>query len=74
MSGNVLEWVQDIYAADAYGKHARGNPIYESSGSSRAMRGGSWGGYAGGARCAHRSNGDPGEHGSYLGLRLARTP
>ncbi|RMD51774.1 MAG: hypothetical protein D6828_06735 [Nitrospirae bacterium] len=42
MSGNVWEWVQDVYNFDAYKSHALRNPIYERSGSGRVIRGGSW--------------------------------
>ena len=76
MSGNVWEWVQDVYASDAYGEHARKNPIYDGSGSFRVSRGGSWGNNAGFLRCADRYDSAPGGRGrsSNLGFRLARTP
>ena len=74
MSGNVREWVQDVYASDAYGKHARKNPIYDGSGSLRVGRGGSWHSDAGYLRCAVRYSYSPGYRHSSLGFRLARTP
>jgi formylglycine-generating enzyme required for sulfatase activity len=74
MSGNVWEWVRDIYAKDAYSSHTHRNPIYESSGSIRVLRGGSWGYVARDTRCARRDFDVPGFRYSRLGLRLARKP
>ena len=71
MSGNVYEWVQDIYAKGAYSKHGRNDPIYEGSGSSRVSRGGSWFFLrAWSARCADRDNYDPGYRYNNLGFRV----
>ena len=70
MSGNVWEWVQDIYAKKAYGKHGRNDPIYEGSGSYRVFRGGSWLSYAWGPRCANRAINDPGFSPDSLGFRV----
>ena len=74
MSGNVWEWVQDIYDKDAYRKPGRNNPIYEAGGQSRVIRGGSWYSSAGYTRCAIRHKNSPGGRGYNLGLRLLRTP
>ncbi len=74
MSGNVWEWCEDVYAKDAYSRHARNNPIVESGGSGRVARGGSWGHGPGYVRCANRSRGTPGRRSHVLGFRLARTP
>jgi formylglycine-generating enzyme required for sulfatase activity len=41
MTGNVWEWVQDIYNEEAYKSHSLNNPIYEASGGDRGLRGGS---------------------------------
>jgi formylglycine-generating enzyme required for sulfatase activity len=49
------------------------NPSGPDSGSSRVIRGGSWGGDAGGCRSAYRGGGVPGNRGSVLGFRLSRT-
>ena len=58
MSGNVWEWVQDKY---------------NSSGSSRVRRGGSWSGSASFTRCAFRGRNSPGLSFYSLGLRALRT-
>lgn len=42
MSGNVFEWVEDVYLADAYLRHKSSNPVYRGEGSYRVCRGGSW--------------------------------
>lgn len=40
MSGNLWEWVSDVYAADAYLHHEAENPHYQASGPARLLRGG----------------------------------
>lgn len=42
MSGNVGEWVQDIFDSKAYSTHKRNNPIHTAFGLHRVLRGGSW--------------------------------
>ena len=74
MSGNVWEWVQDIYAENTYSKHARRNPIYEGSGSYRVYRGGSWDSDAGYLRSAYRYRDPPGRRLSYIGFRVVSAP
>lgn len=56
MSGNVWEWCSDLY---------------DSSGSNRVYRGGSWGNAAASCRVACRGCNAPGFRIYYLGLRLA---
>ena len=80
MSGNVWQWCEDIYDGDAYKKHQRNNPISNSGGSYRVLRGGSWSRDSSWARCTFRGQWDPTSHGlgghlggSGLGLRLVRT-
>ncbi len=75
MSGNVWEWCQDIYAEDAYSKHAHYNPKYEGSGQSRVLRGGGWfnTGSTRECRSASRAWTFPERRYSSLGFRLART-
>lgn len=54
MSGNLWEWVSDVYAADAYAQHARDNPHYQAAGPARLLRGGGWSHSAFFARCSKR--------------------
>ncbi|HQZ03687.1 MAG TPA: SUMF1/EgtB/PvdO family nonheme iron enzyme [Thauera sp.] len=54
MSGNLWEWVSDVYAADAYLHHEANNPHYQSSGAARLLRGGGWSHDAAFARCTKR--------------------
>ncbi len=74
MHGNVLEWVEDRYGP--YSTGAQTDPMGPTSGSFRAMRGGSWSGYASYCRSASRydGNGLPGFTSSdiSLGFRLAK--
>jgi iron(II)-dependent oxidoreductase len=42
MQGNVVEWVADWYAPDAYGSSTRSNPQGPASGRFRVIRGGGW--------------------------------
>ena len=76
MLGNVFEWCEDIYNADAYRHHQRNNPKFTGSGSYRVIRGGCWYSWPAGVRCAGRSDHPPaGGHRDYfLGLRLVRSP
>ena len=74
MHGNVWEWVQDIYAGDAYSKHDRRNPIYEGSGSGRVARGGSWFDNARYTRCANRDNLGPDYRYAGIGFRVVAVP
>ncbi len=72
MSGNVWEWVQDIYGNNAYSSHSRNNPVNTGGGSYRVFRGGGWASYDDGPRCANRLDNDPGFRGDYMGFRLLR--
>jgi formylglycine-generating enzyme required for sulfatase activity len=73
MSGDVWEWVEDIYNDSAYQRHTRNNPVNTGGGSGRVFRGGAWYFVAGYARCAYRGDGDPGGRRRTLGFRLLRT-
>ncbi|MBF0564318.1 MAG: SUMF1/EgtB/PvdO family nonheme iron enzyme [Nitrospirae bacterium] len=72
MSGNVWEWVEDIYSADAYRNHKRDNPIYTGNDSIRVLRGGSWSDRPRGVRVFSRRARV--RRSPYVGFRLARTP
>ncbi len=73
MSGNVFEWCEDFYDSDAYEKHTQKNPIYDSGGSKRVIRGGSWHWSRRYVRCADRKNTLPDYRSNVLGFRVVRT-
>ncbi|QWR76335.1 formylglycine-generating enzyme family protein [Candidatus Magnetomonas plexicatena] len=60
MSGNVWEWVADLYNTDAYSKHTRSNPINKDSGIEYVIRGGSWSSIVEYVRCPNRQDAGPG--------------
>jgi formylglycine-generating enzyme required for sulfatase activity len=70
MSGNVWEWCLDTFREDAYRRHAKRNPVEESAGPDRVIRGGSWNLDAWSARCARRFNFRSDFFGPALGFRL----
>ena len=73
MSGNVWEWVSDIYAADAYSKHQRHNPRFDAPGPSRLVRGGAWSHDGHFARCSKRHmHCRPSVRYDIIGFRLVR--
>ena len=72
MSGNVMEWCNDLY-----GSYAAGNatdPAGPSFGLGRVMRGGFWIGLSSTCRSSIRNNLDPVSRHSDVGFRVARTP
>lgn len=74
MSGNVLEWVADIYNSKAYRKHSRMNPLYKPSVfGCRVHRGGSWINKKVKVRCTNRSDFSPALSGPEIGFRLVRS-
>jgi len=74
MSGNLLEWCEDVYDKKAYSKYSGKNPMITSGGAGRVLRGGSWSNRAGGMRCAYRGWFHPSYRYQYFGLRLVFAP
>ncbi len=79
MAGNVWEWVDDVYAADAYAHHdGEGGYVRDASAPSqsterRAFRGGGWSrSLASVARAAYRVGGVAASRSYELGFRCAR--
>jgi formylglycine-generating enzyme required for sulfatase activity len=73
MSGNVWEWVEDVYSDAAYRSHSQDNPVLMEGGSNRVNRGGSWSFEARSLRTYLRSYVYPGIANYYVGFRLVRT-
>jgi formylglycine-generating enzyme required for sulfatase activity len=71
MSGNVSEWVSDWYGIDYYLSSPTTNPQGPSTGSSRVLRGGSFGNPAASIGVSHRNRSGPDYQFSSLGFRLA---
>ena len=67
--GNVWEWVEDAWQRSLPG----GRDPLVSTGSLRALRGGSWGSDAGLLRSAHRAGYHPDSRLNSLGFRLVKT-
>lgn len=71
MSGNVLEWTQDLYGVFASGELV--NPRGAETGDAVVTRGGNWSNAAESARVSRRGGSDPALRIEVVGLRLART-
>lgn len=72
MAGNVWEWCWDWYSATYYTSSPATDPRGETSGTSRALRGGSWGTGADTVRCSNRIGYTPGSMVYRVGFRCAR--
>ncbi|MEQ8226164.1 MAG: SUMF1/EgtB/PvdO family nonheme iron enzyme [Candidatus Eremiobacterota bacterium] len=71
MSGNVFEWINDWYGS--YSDTTQTDPIGNSSGSNRILRGGGWANIANRCRSAYRGYGQTSEKENYIGFRIVRT-
>lgn len=71
MSGNVFQWVEDMYDKEAYARHARTNPL-QTTGWGRVARGGYWGGEVNCARCTFRCYQSDRCKPASTGMRLVR--
>ena len=72
MQGNVWEWVQDWYAADAYTPGNRSNPSGPEQGRLRIVRGGGWSSAdVRMLRCSHRHKVPPDTYSYAIGFRVA---
>lgn len=72
MLGNVWEWVEDQYAADAYSSHALFNPVARANTDQRGIRGGSFRTELEQTRCTRRGHQDAGGALDTIGFRLVR--
>ncbi len=72
MYGNVWEWCQDWRGSDFYKSSPSVDPHGPANGSSRVLRGASWGGSLSKCRSAYRHYDDPTARFSGIGFRLVR--
>ncbi len=70
MTGNVWEWVEDVYNPDAYLNHDRDNPLYLGMGTNRVNRGGSWQDGLSRLRISSRGQQIPEQGSKNIGFRL----
>ncbi len=68
MTGNVMEWCQDWYGS--YSSASQTNPQGPATGTSRVLRGGSWGDGSQYSHLSCRYDYDPDNRGGDSGLRL----
>jgi len=74
MLGNVWEWVDDWYAADAYSREKRVDPAGPADGVSKVRRGGSYHCPLQLTRPGYRSANTPGTRYEVLGFRIVAEP
>lgn len=73
MSGNVLEWCEDLYASDAYSNTGSSDAAGTVGDSLRVIRGGAWNRVSKYIRCAYRYYYGSNGRDSGIGFRLARS-
>lgn len=69
MAGNIWEWTNDWFAADAYELMKPQNPQGPDSGDCKVLRGGSWYNFTGVLRAADRFYDTPVHRGNDIGFR-----
>jgi formylglycine-generating enzyme required for sulfatase activity len=69
MAGNAWEWVGDWYASNFYGSSPGTDPQGPRNGTSRVLRGGSWGNAPWNLRVSYRSDGGQSDRGDLIGFR-----
>lgn len=72
MAGNAWEWCLDWYSPDYYQVSPDTNPLGPESGTTRVIRGGSWGSPAHFLRCANRDKSMPQQQNNRIGFRIVR--
>ena len=76
MSGNVEEWVMDVYTKE-YDEGTESEPVEDpfnaKGGSGRVQRGGAWSSRAAACRSANRNHTSTASRSNKVGFRLAKT-
>ncbi len=73
LSGNVYEWVWDIFDEEYYSTSPSWDPTGPANGSLRCFRGGSYDEVPVVCRVASRASGNPSNKGRFLGFRVVRS-
>ncbi len=74
MAGNVWEWTNDWYSADAYMRSKAQNPKGPASGDDKVVRDGSFGRITDVLRATHRYGSNPLDRNDWLGFRCVVSP